>query len=126
MSSIDPFKPALDRAFSHALHHLSSADSAPVNATADLAALRARFAQPLPEHGTDPAEVIDNLVRECEECKRLGIAGVILFGIPGEKDEVASGAYAADGITQRAIRARMRQNRRTRRPLARRRDDTQR
>jgi porphobilinogen synthase len=48
---------------------------------------------------------IDNLVRECEEAKRLGIGGVILFGIPEEKDELASGAYAADGITQRAIRA---------------------
>ncbi len=48
---------------------------------------------------------VDNLVREAEECKRLGIGGVILFGIPEEKDELASGAYAADGITQRAIRA---------------------
>ena len=48
---------------------------------------------------------IDNLVRECEECRSLGIGGVILFGIPEEKDEMASGAYAEDGITQRAIRA---------------------
>jgi len=31
--------------------------------------------------------------------------GVIVFGIPEEKDETASGAYAEDGITQRAIRA---------------------
>ena len=48
---------------------------------------------------------IDNLVREGEECRALGIGGVILFGIPEEKDEVASGAYASDGITQRAVRA---------------------
>ena len=48
---------------------------------------------------------IDNLVRECEEAKRLGIGGIILFGIPEAKDELASGAYAAGGITQRAIRA---------------------
>lgn len=48
---------------------------------------------------------VDNLVREAEECKALGLGGVILFGIPEEKDELASGAYAADGITQRAIRA---------------------
>ncbi|MBV8896486.1 MAG: porphobilinogen synthase [Acidobacteriaceae bacterium] len=48
---------------------------------------------------------IDNLVRECEECLSLGLGGVILFGIPEEKDEMASGAYASDGITQRAIRA---------------------
>jgi porphobilinogen synthase len=48
---------------------------------------------------------VDNLVAEAEECKRLGIGGVILFGIPEEKDERASGAYARDGITQRAVRA---------------------
>ncbi|HEX4809757.1 MAG TPA: porphobilinogen synthase [Bryobacteraceae bacterium] len=48
---------------------------------------------------------IDNLVREAEECQKLGVGGVILFGIPATKDESASEAYAADGITQRAIRA---------------------
>ena len=48
---------------------------------------------------------VDNLVRECEACKTLGLGGVILFGIPEAKDETASGAYAKDGITQRAIRA---------------------
>src|SRR5437868_1952783 len=48
---------------------------------------------------------IDKLIGECEECRALGLGGVILFGIPEEKDELASGAYAADGITQRAIRA---------------------
>jgi porphobilinogen synthase len=48
---------------------------------------------------------IDKLVRECEECRALGLGGVILFGIPEQKDEFASGAYADDGITQRAIRA---------------------
>ena len=48
---------------------------------------------------------VDNLVRECEKCKALGLGGVILFGIPEEKDEMASGAYAEDGITQRAVRA---------------------
>jgi porphobilinogen synthase len=48
---------------------------------------------------------IDNLVREAEECRKLGIGGVILFGIPETKDEMGSEGYAADGITQRAIRA---------------------
>jgi porphobilinogen synthase len=48
---------------------------------------------------------VDNLIREAEECKALGLGGVILFGIPEEKDELASGAYAENGITQRAIRA---------------------
>ncbi len=47
----------------------------------------------------------DHLIRECEECRKLGIGGVILFGIPEHKDESASGAYAADGVTQRAVRA---------------------
>ncbi|MBV9759135.1 MAG: porphobilinogen synthase [Acidobacteriaceae bacterium] len=48
---------------------------------------------------------IDNLVREAESCRALGLGGVILFGIPEEKDEFASGAYADSGIAQRAIRA---------------------
>ena len=48
---------------------------------------------------------VDNIVRECEECRKLGIGGVILFGIPAHKDETASGAYDPDGITQRAVRA---------------------
>src|SRR5665213_3138547 len=48
---------------------------------------------------------VDNLVKECAEAKSLGIGGVILFGIPERKDELATGAYDPDGITQRAIRA---------------------
>ena len=48
---------------------------------------------------------IDEVVRECEEVKSLGIGGVILFGLPETKDEMASGAYAEDGIVQRALRA---------------------
>ncbi|HTM51865.1 MAG TPA: porphobilinogen synthase [Bryobacteraceae bacterium] len=48
---------------------------------------------------------IDELVRECAEVQSLGIGGVILFGLPESKDEIASGAYAEDGIVQRAIRA---------------------
>ena len=47
----------------------------------------------------------DELVKECEEAYRLGIGGVILFGIPETKDEIASGAYANDGIVQQATRA---------------------
>ncbi len=48
---------------------------------------------------------IDNLVKDCEEVKKLGIPAVILFGIPEHKDEAGSEAYADDGIVQRAIRA---------------------
>jgi porphobilinogen synthase len=48
---------------------------------------------------------IDEIVRECESVRGLGLGGVILFGIPESKDEEASGAYDANGIVQRAIRA---------------------
>jgi porphobilinogen synthase len=48
---------------------------------------------------------VDRLVKECSEAHALGIGGVILFGIPEIKDELASGAYAEDGIVQQAVRA---------------------
>lgn len=48
---------------------------------------------------------IDQLPREAEELASLGIGGVILFGIPARKDEMATSAYADDGIVQRAVRA---------------------
>jgi len=48
---------------------------------------------------------IDEIVKEAEACAALGLGGLLLFGIPNEKDESGTGAYAADGITQRAIRA---------------------
>jgi porphobilinogen synthase len=48
---------------------------------------------------------IDELVKECEEIRALGIGGVILFGLPESKDDMASGAYDDNGIVQRAIRA---------------------
>ncbi len=48
---------------------------------------------------------VDRIVQEAEQCQALGIGGVILFGIPETKDELASGAYATDGITQQAVRA---------------------
>ena len=48
---------------------------------------------------------IDLLCDEAEEAARLGVPGVLLFGIPEAKDDVASEAYAADGIVQRALRA---------------------
>jgi porphobilinogen synthase len=47
---------------------------------------------------------VDELVQEALEAKALGIPGILLFGIPEAKDEVGSGAYAPDGIVQRAVR----------------------
>jgi porphobilinogen synthase len=48
---------------------------------------------------------IDGLTAECDELLELGVRSVILFGIPEEKDPAGSGAYADDGIVQRAVRA---------------------
>jgi porphobilinogen synthase len=48
---------------------------------------------------------VDRLCEEAEEAHRLGVPAVLLFGIPEEKDEAASGAYDDDGIVQRALRA---------------------
>jgi porphobilinogen synthase len=48
---------------------------------------------------------VDDLSGEMEELLGLGLSAVILFGIPEEKDEEGSGAYASDGIVQRALRS---------------------
>jgi len=46
----------------------------------------------------------DLLPGEVEAIAKLGIPAVILFGIPGKKDEVGSSAYDAEGVIQQAIR----------------------
>ena len=48
---------------------------------------------------------VDELVKEAARAQQLGVPAVLLFGIPAKKDERASGAYAANGIVQTAIRA---------------------
>jgi len=48
---------------------------------------------------------IDTLVEEVRSVKSLGIGGVILFGIPETKDDLATSAYADHGIVQDAVRA---------------------
>jgi len=48
---------------------------------------------------------IDQLPAEIDELKALGVPAVILFGLPEYKDEAGSGAYAEEGIVQRAIAA---------------------
>jgi glutamate/tyrosine decarboxylase-like PLP-dependent enzyme len=57
---------ALERATVHATAHLASLDEAPVRPTASLETLRARFVQPLPEDGLDPAAVVDELAANAE------------------------------------------------------------
>jgi porphobilinogen synthase len=48
---------------------------------------------------------VDEAVKEARETHSLGVPAVILFGLPEKKDEVATGAWADDGIVQRAARA---------------------
>jgi porphobilinogen synthase len=48
---------------------------------------------------------IDEALKEVEACAALGVGGLLLFGLPEQKDELGSGAYASDGIVQRALRA---------------------
>jgi porphobilinogen synthase len=48
---------------------------------------------------------IDEAVKECAEVQALGIPSVILFGLPETKDEIATGAWADNGIVQQAARA---------------------
>src|SRR3954471_14876042 len=48
---------------------------------------------------------VDEAVKEAREAKQLGVGGIILFGLPEKKDEVATGAWVDDGIVQRATRA---------------------
>src|SRR5580704_7970129 len=48
---------------------------------------------------------VDEIVKEAREAHSLGVPAVILFGLPEKKDEVASGAWADDGIVQQATRA---------------------
>ncbi len=46
---------------------------------------------------------VDTLVSEAKRVRDAGVPGVMLFGIPSEKDARGSGADAADGIVQRAV-----------------------
>jgi porphobilinogen synthase len=48
---------------------------------------------------------VDRIAREAEEVEKLGIGGVILFGLPSAKDPVGSEGYADDGVVQQAVRA---------------------
>ena len=48
---------------------------------------------------------VDEAVKEVRATRALGVLSVILFGLPEKKDEAATGAWAEDGIVQRAARA---------------------
>src|SRR5580658_6028041 len=48
---------------------------------------------------------VDEAVKEARQSHALGVPAVILFGLPEKKDEVATGAWAEDGMVQQAARA---------------------
>lgn len=48
---------------------------------------------------------VDETAAEVSRAFDMGVRSVIVFGLPESKDETASGAYAEDGIVQRALRA---------------------
>src|SRR5450755_1109415 len=48
---------------------------------------------------------VDEAVKEARETASLGVPAIILFGLPETKDEVATGAWAENGIVQQAARA---------------------
>jgi porphobilinogen synthase len=48
---------------------------------------------------------VDEIARDAAGAFDLGVPAIILFGLPESKDETATGAYARDGVVQRAIRA---------------------
>jgi porphobilinogen synthase len=48
---------------------------------------------------------VDELVKDAERAARLGLGGIVLFGIPAAKDGTGSEAHDAQGIVQQAIRA---------------------
>jgi porphobilinogen synthase len=48
---------------------------------------------------------LSDVAAEAQRAHELGLQAVLLFGIPREKDESASGAYADDGVVQQAVRA---------------------
>jgi porphobilinogen synthase len=48
---------------------------------------------------------VDEAVQEARRAQSLGVPAVILFGLPEKKDEVATGAWAENGIVQQAARA---------------------
>ena len=48
---------------------------------------------------------VDQVVKECQDLAAQGVPAVLLFGLPAEKDDRGSGAYAKDGIIQQAVQA---------------------
>ncbi|HYO46521.1 MAG TPA: porphobilinogen synthase [Gemmatimonadota bacterium] len=61
--------------------------------------------EPIPSMPGQSRLSVDELVAEGRALADLGIGGVMLFGLPESKDALGTGAYASDGIVQRAAGA---------------------
>ena len=48
---------------------------------------------------------VDQLIEEAKNLRDMGILALLIFGVPSQKDPQARGAYAPDGIVQKAVRA---------------------
>jgi porphobilinogen synthase len=46
----------------------------------------------------------DNIVKEAQQARELGIPAILLFGIPPHKDESGTGAFAKEGVIQQAVK----------------------
>ena len=64
-----------------------------------------RERRPIPSLPGVAQLTVDALRVEAEQVTALGLPAVLLFGLPESKDDLATGAYADNGIVQRAIRA---------------------
>ncbi|HEX2235867.1 MAG TPA: porphobilinogen synthase [Actinomycetota bacterium] len=60
---------------------------------------------PIPSMPGHAQHTLESLTKEARALAGRGVAGVILFAVPARKDDRGSEAYAADGISQRGLRA---------------------
>jgi porphobilinogen synthase len=64
-----------------------------------------RVREPIPSLPGQEWVSADELVRDAERLAGLGVGGILLFGLPGEKDALGSAAWREDGVVQDGIRA---------------------
>jgi porphobilinogen synthase len=62
------------------------------------------FKKPISSMPGQFQQSVDNIAKEAQKARDLGIPAVLLFGIPAKKDAMATGAFAKDGIVQQAIK----------------------
>ncbi len=46
---------------------------------------------------------LEGIEKIVDECEAAGIPGILIFGVPGKKDEEGGQAYADDGVVQKAV-----------------------